>query len=129
MERLRQKATKAMTLEQTVKDLKQMLAIERKRNDLASAKSNAYDWLREQELMLMTSEGVKYLKGEDLDAYVDAHRAPLQESWLNHMAVKMQQSIDTGVLRAWVDETHVTDAFTYTTNGRMLYGSNTRKES
>ena len=129
MERLRQKATKAMTLEQTVKDLKQMLALERKRNDMASAKSNAYDWLREQELMLMTSEGVKYLKGEDLDAYVDSHRAPIQESWLNHASVKLQQAIDTGVIRGWVDETHTTDAFTYTTNGRMLYGYDTGKES
>ena len=129
MERLRQKATRAMTLEQTVKDLKQMLALERKRNDMSSAKSNAYDWLREQELMLMTSEGVKYLKGEDLDAYVDSHRAPIQESWLNTMAVKVQQSIAAGMVQALVDETHATDAFTYTTNGRMLYGSNTRKES
>ena len=106
-----------------------MLALERKRNDMSSAKSNAYDWLREQELMLMTSEGVKYLKGEDLDAYVDSHRAPIQESWLNTMAVKVQQSIAAGMVQALVDETHATDAFTYTTNGRMLYGSNTRKES
>lgn len=109
--------------------MKQLLALERKRNNGLSAKSNAYDWLREQELMLMTSEGVKYLKGEDLDAYVDAHRAPIQESWLNHTAVKMQQAIDTGVIRSWVDETHATDAFTYTTNGRMLYGYDAGEKS
>lgn len=128
IERMKDRARQIKNMENQVKDLKQMLALERRRNDMASAKSNAYDWLREQELMLMTTDGVKYLKGEDLDAYVDAHRAPIQESWLNHMATKLQQSIDAGVVQTWVDETHATDAFTYTTNGRMLYGYDTGKE-
>ena len=123
MERLKQKAARAMTLEQAVKDLKQALAMERRHRDVFSAKANAYDWLREQELMLMTSEGVKYLKGEDLDVYVNTYRTPIQESWINHMAVKLQQSIDTGVLRAWVDETetHDTDAYTYTSQGKTIW--------
>ena len=128
IERMKDRARQIKNMENQVKDLKQMLALERRRNDMASAKSNAYDWLREQELMLMTTDGVKYLKGEDLDAYVDAHRAPIQESWLNHMATKLQQSIDAGVVQTWVDETHATDAFTYTTNGRVLYGNDTGKE-
>ena len=129
VERMKERARQIKNMENQIKDLKQMLTLERRRSDQLSTKANAYDWLREQELMLMTTDGVKYLKGEDLDAYVDAHRAPIQESWLNHMATKLQQSIDAGVVQAWVDETHATDAFTYTTNGRVLYGYDTGKES
>ena len=128
-DRVKDQMRRIQNLENRNKDLKQVLAMERKRIDKYSAKANAYDWLREQELMLMTTDGVKYLKGEDLDAYVDAHRAPIQESWINHAAVRMQQSIDTGVLRALVDDAHVTDAFTYTTQGRYIYGEDTREES
>lgn len=131
IERMKDRMRQIQNLENQVKDLKQVLAMERRHRDVFSAKANAYDWLREQELMLMTTDGVKYLKGEDLDAYVDAHRTPIQESWINHASMQMEKAIDTGVLRAWVDEaeTHATDAFTYTTNGRVLYGYDTGKES
>ena len=129
IERMKDRARQIKNMENQVKDLKQELVITRKRRDDAMDAAQNYEWLRHQELMLMTPEGVKYLKGEDLDAYVKTHRPPLQQSWIDHMAIKMQQAIDTGVLRALVDEAHVTDAFTYTTNGRVLYGYDSGKES
>jgi hypothetical protein len=123
IERMKDRARQIKNMENQVKDLKQELAITRKRmNDMVDTAQN-YEWLRQQELMLMTTDGVKYLKGEDLDEYIKNNRPPLQQSWLDHMAIKMQQAIDTGALRALVDEAHVTDAFTYTTNGRMIYGT------
>lgn len=53
-----------------------------------------YEFLREQELMVMNKDGAQYLKGEDLDNYVDKK---LQEMpinyWGNSMATTYAQAL------------------------------------
>lgn len=44
--------------------------IQKQRDDLEKFKER-YEFLREQELMVMNKDGAQYLKGEDLDKYVD----------------------------------------------------------
>lgn len=119
-ERLEQKARKAMNLEQQVTALKNELRYTQDNLKRTISKADAYEWLREQELMLMTSDGVKYLKGGDLDSYVAEQTRPvnLQEAMLNRLAKQLSEAIQNDTL----------DSFTYTTQGRMIYGNDAGKE-
>ena len=47
IERMKDRMRQIQNLENQIKDLKQVLAMERRHRDVFSAKANAYDWLRE----------------------------------------------------------------------------------
>ena len=59
-----------------------------------------YEFLREQELMIMNKDGAQYLKGEDLDKYVDKK---LQEMpinyWGNSMSSKYAQALAKSMMQ------------------------------
>lgn len=93
-----------------------------------------YDWLREQELMLMTADGVKYLKGEDLDAYVEEKLTPqsidLTEAALKDMTERFSKALQQGMGTnkiMWAHQVDI-DMFAYDTQGRNIYGGNTREK-
>lgn len=133
MERLRQKATKAMTLEQTVKDLHKEQRylhgeIEALRNGMREAtfKVAKFNWLLEQEVMLMTTDGVKYLKGEDLEKYIE-NELPVERFDITHDMVeatmaRMQKGITKSMALGVVDEaSDEGDSYIYLTQGRALW--------
>ena len=76
-ERMKDRMRQIQNLENQVKNLKQELVLARKHRDNMMDAAQNYEWLRHQEVMLMTPEGVKYLRHEDLDAYIKANRPPL----------------------------------------------------
>jgi len=93
-----------------------------------------YEWLREQELMLLTTDGVKYLKGEELDKYVDEKMTPeaidLTEAALSDMTERMSKALAESMLSnkiMWSSQEAI-DSFSYNTQGRYLYGNDTREK-
>lgn len=88
-------------------------------------KVRRYEFLREQELMLMTSDGVKYLKGEDLDEYVKEQLTPkldLKEAALNDMTRRFNNALAQSMrMTKEVIGGHEADGYTYTTHGRTTF--------
>jgi len=85
-----------------------------------------YEWLREQEVMLMTPDGVKYLTGADFDSYVDEQTAPkpinLQEAALNDMTRRFNDALAQSVrMTREVIGGHEADGYIYTTHGRAMF--------
>ena len=107
------------------------------KNDLhqAGVKATAYDWLRKQELMLMTTDGVKYLKGDDLDAYVKEQTTAtldLNEAVLSDALQKFNDALrkSMGASKVMWSSQDAIDSFSYNTQGRIsFHGSDTREES
>lgn len=68
-------------------------------NDLEKFQER-YKFLRQQELMIMNKDGAQYLKGEDLDKYVDKE---LQEMpinyWGNSMSSKYSQALAQSMMQ------------------------------
>ena len=130
-----------MNLEMQVEKLKHDLSWERNKNKDARAVINTqmlkvakYEWLREQELMLLTTDGVKYLKGEELDKYVDEKMTPeaidLTEAALNHITKQFNNALAESMLSnkiMWSSQEAI-DSFSYNTQGRYLYGNDTREK-
>lgn len=105
-------------LEQEKHDNKLLQEDARKRRDII----DKYMWLREQELMLMTPDGVKYLKGEDLDAYIKSQTmVSLSDSMLADMTERFSRALSAGMGKARLMD--AADAYTYTTHGRQLFYS------
>lgn len=137
--RMKERMREIANLEKNVKSLTEQakwyekLAMElREKNKALIRAQDAYDWLREQEVMLMTPDGVKYLKGEEFDAYVmkqvsaQDHEVPLNERVLEILATRMAQAMDDpNVLFAPQD---AVDSFTYVTQGRYNHGNDAGKE-
>lgn len=132
IDRLKQKAAKAMNLEQQITHLNHEARMLQNQLNIARQQAEAYQWLREQELMLMTSDGVKYLKGEDLDAYVTEQTTPmnLQESVLNRLTKHFNDALRQGLNSnqiMWASKVDI-DTFAYETQGRKIYGDDAGKE-
>lgn len=133
MERLRQKAAKAMTLEETVKDLHKEQRylhgeIDALRHGMREAtfKVAKFNWLLEQEVMLMTPDGVKYLKGEDLEKYIEdalpAERYDISSDMVEAAMARMQKGITKSMALGVADEaSDAGDGFIYLTRGRYAW--------
>ena len=52
-----------------------------------------YEFLREQELMIMNKDGAQYLKGEDLDKYVDKELLNMPIRYWGSSAAKYTQAL------------------------------------
>ena len=140
LDRMKERMREIANLEKNVKALSEQLKwYEKVANELRVKNSaliraqDAYDWLREQEVMLMTPDGVKYLKGDEFDAYVMKqvsdrdHEVPLNERVLEVLATRMAKAMDaSNVLFAPQD---AIDSFTYVTQGRYNHGNDAGKES
>lgn len=131
MERLKQKAAKALTLEQTVKELnKEQKYLHREIDALRNGLSESslmvakFRWLLEQEVMLMTPEGVKYLKGEDLDKYVEDSLTPvaldLSKAALEDVMARMQKGLTRSMVQEFIVD-DASDAYTYSIQGKMIW--------
>lgn len=74
-------------------------SMQRQRDELEKFKER-YEFLREQELMIMNKDGAQYLKGDDLDKYVDKK---LQEMpikyWGNSMSSKYAQALAKSMMQ------------------------------
>jgi hypothetical protein len=52
-----------------------------------------YEFLREQELMVMNKDGAKYLKDEELDKYVDGLQGSISVDLINRLGKSYQQQL------------------------------------
>ena len=74
--------------------------VQKQRDDLEKFKER-YEFLREQELMVMNKDGAQYLKGEDLDKYVDKEllNMPIRY-WGSNMSTKYAQALAQSMIRS-----------------------------
>ena len=61
--------------------------------DDARKDKERYEFLRDQELMVMNKDGAQYLKGEDLDKYVDKELLNMPISYWGSSAAKYTQAL------------------------------------
>ena len=127
LERLRQQVRKVGNLEKHVEGLKSEVAWHRNKWAEAADTASKYNWLRRQELMVMTPEGVKYLKEEDLDEYVDKHYPRFGK--LDELAHELSKAMELGILSKTPLVSNEFDSYVYQAEQRILYGNDAGKES
>lgn len=72
--------------------------VQKQRDDLEKFKER-YEFLREQELMVMNKDGAQYLKGEDLDKYVDKELLNMPMRYWGSSAAKYTQALAQSMMQ------------------------------
>lgn len=130
LERLKQQVRKLHNAEQHAKAvvedkkyLEKYLKELREANNILEHKLRSYNYLREQEVMVLASDGVKYLKGEELDKYCEERTRELSMESLLRVATQakianMNKAIRNNLFQNNAKETVyeiIEDAYTYQT--------------
>lgn len=90
---IREYAEAPETPEQIISGLRKQLDFIRSAYNRARDRANRYDVLRMQEVIIMSPEGARYLRGEELDAYADELRRRVLAKDTGVIAQEVAQAI------------------------------------